>query len=80
MDGTALANVDYIARTGKLTFLSGQSLTQQVNVELKLSDLDDPTEFFSLTLKNPTNAYLLVSNGTCTLSTAKQVYLPMINK
>ena len=80
VDGTALANVDYIARTGKLTFLSGQSLTQQVNVELKLSDLDDPTEFFSLTLKNPTNAYLLVSNGTCTLSTAKQVYLPMINK
>jgi hypothetical protein len=80
VDGSATAGVDYFLTQGKLTFLAGQSLTKQVNVELKIGNLGDPPKFFSLTLKNPVNAYLLVSSGTCMINTANLVFMPMIKK
>jgi hypothetical protein len=80
LDGSATAGEDYIAKSGTLTFVAGNPLSQKVNVELKMGSMADPEEYFTLTLKNPIDAYLLVSSGTCTIVTPKQTYLPMIRK
>jgi len=80
LPGTAVEGVDFVAKSGTLTFLAGQSLVQTVNVELKITTVGDPAEFFYLTLKDPTNASLLVSSGTCTIVPPQFVFLPMVKK
>ncbi|TLN05580.1 hypothetical protein FDZ74_13460, partial [bacterium] len=80
LPGTAAEGVDFVVKSGTLTFLAGQSLTQTVNVELKVTTAGDPAEFFYLTLKDPTNATLLVSSGTCTIAPPQFVFLPIVKK
>lgn len=80
LDGSATAGEDYIARSGTLTFMAGKPLWQNVNIELKMGSTTDPEEYFTLILKNPEGAYLLVSSGTCTIATPKLLFLPMILK
>lgn len=80
LPGTAVEGVDFVAKSGTLTFLAGQNLAQTVNVELKVTTVGDPAEFFYLTLKDPTNASLLISSGTCTIVPPQYIFLPMVKK
>jgi parallel beta-helix repeat protein len=80
LSGTATEGIDFIAKSATLTFLAGQSLTQTVSVELKVTTAGDPAEFFYLTLKDPTNANLLISSGTCTISPPQFIFLPIVKK
>jgi hypothetical protein len=61
------ADNDYIAASGVLTFTPGQvskTVTVTVNGDTKI----EPTETFSITLSNPTNATLLKSVGVGTIT------------
>ncbi len=80
LDGSATAGEDYIAKSGTLTFFAGNPLSQKVDVELKMGSAADPEEFFTLILKNPVDAYLLVSSGTCTITPPKLLFVPMVLK
>lgn len=79
--GTANGTTDYEWKPdAKVTFYGGQSLTQKVNIELKMTPLLDPEKYFFLVLRNPYNGYLKVSSGTCTIMTTNTVYIPLIKK
>jgi subtilisin family serine protease len=67
VDGTAIAGTNYVAATGSLTFLAG-STTAQVNVTVNGGTLAQPSANFLLRLSNATNATILRSNGTCTIT------------
>lgn len=78
--GTANSTTDYVHKQGTLTFTPGGSLSQQVNVELKITNLEDPDRYFFLILKNPLNGTLGYSTGICTINTTRVVFLPLITK
>lgn len=66
-DGTAtLADNDYIAASGTITFapgVSSQTITVAINGDIKL----EPDETFTVTLSNPTGATLNKASGTATI-------------
>ena len=62
--GTATEDEDYTAAAGTLTFSSGQT-TQTVSVETAVdTEIEDDEEYFTLTLRNPTDARLLDEEAT----------------
>jgi len=54
-DGTALANSDYLARSGTLTFDPGTT-TQTITVEVLGDNIEEENETFFLNLSSPENA------------------------
>lgn len=78
--GTANATTDYVHTQGKLTFSADGSLSQQVAVPLRVTDLDDPDKYFYLILNNPVHGTLGYSTGVCTIKTTRVVFLPLITK
>lgn len=69
VNGSAIAGEDFVAATGTLTFVPGQSLVQTINV----TAIDDATlesaESFSLQLSNPTTGTEILNNdATVTIS------------
>jgi hypothetical protein len=56
-DGTALAGLDYLPRSGTLTFAPGQTVAT-VLVPVLADDVDEPDETFALDLSAPTSAVL----------------------
>ena len=66
-NGTATAGKDYTARSGTLTFATGQT-SQSFFVPIQEDSLDEPAETLNLTLSNPTNAVLgLPATATLTI-------------
>ncbi|MDQ3684034.1 MAG: S8 family serine peptidase [Acidobacteriota bacterium] len=65
-NGTAVAGEDYVAASGTLTFNSGES-SKTVTVSIINDTLLEPTENFSFTISNPTNAAELGSTITKTV-------------
>ena len=61
-DGTAVADEDYEAAQGTLTFAVGDTGTT-VAVDLHQDTVDEPDENFALTLSSPRNATLAVSSA-----------------
>ena len=61
-DGTAVADQDYQAAQGTLTFAPGET-SRKVSVATVDDALDEPAETFALTLSSPANATLGVSNA-----------------
>ena len=62
-DGTATADVDYVAAEGRLTFAPGQ--TEAILGVVMFNDaLDEGEETFTVALNNPSNA--TIANGTAT--------------
>lgn len=67
-DGTAtLANSDYVAASGTLTFAPGQT-TKVVTVKAIGDAVDEHNESFRLNLSNPTNGSLDTGYGTGTIA------------
>jgi hypothetical protein len=70
-------------KSGTLTFLAGQPISQQVVVNLVIGSRTDPEEFFWLNLTNPVNANLTNSVATCTIKSRANltgIYLPYIRR
>lgn len=65
-DGTAVAGVDYTAKSGALTFLSGVT-SQTVSVVVRGDYLDEADETVLLALSSPVNAKLPVEPGVGTI-------------
>lgn len=66
VDGTATAGVDYVAASGVLTFLPGQTW-RAVNVVVNGDSLPEADETFFLNLGAPSAAILLVPQGVGTI-------------
>ena len=67
-DGTAtLANNDYVAASGTLTFAPGET-SKVVTVKAVGDTTDEHNETFRLNLANPTNATLATDHGTGTIA------------
>ncbi|QEL17641.1 Calx-beta domain-containing protein [Limnoglobus roseus] len=67
VDGTALADSDYEAARGTLTFLPGET-TKTVTVSVYGDFEDEAAETLALTLSNPTNVTLGTATGTGTIT------------
>ena len=66
IDGTATAGADYVAASGTLQFLAGET-TGTISVEI-IGDTDiEPNEAFTVQLSNPTNAFVADGQGTGTI-------------
>jgi hypothetical protein len=65
-DGTAIAEIDYQAREGTLTFQPGET-TQMLNVQVIGDTLDEPDETFFVNLTNPVNATIADGQGLGTI-------------
>lgn len=65
-DGTAVAGVDYTAKSGTLTFLSGVT-SQTVSVVVRGDYLDEADETVLLALSSPVNAKLPAEPGVGTI-------------
>ena len=65
-NSTAIAGSDYQATSGTLTFTPGAA-SQTFTVPILGDTLDEPTEIFTVTLANPTNATLATAQATGTL-------------
>ena len=66
-DGTAVAPADYEATSGTLTFDAGET-TKTVSVPVHGDALDEGDETLTLTLSNPTGAYLADATATGTIT------------
>lgn len=67
-DGTARQIEDYIAQSGRLTFLEGGSDTQQIKVVINGDTrAEGLSEYFLVNLSNPTNARLTDASATGTI-------------
>ena len=63
-DGTAIAGLDYTATSGTLTFGPGVAALS-FNIPITQDSINEPTEFFNVTLDSPTGATLgTPSTGT----------------
>src|SRR6185369_8932775 len=60
---TAIAGIDYIATNGVLTFTPGQT-TNVIVVPIKGDTLNEPGEFFTVNLFNPTNVNIAIASAT----------------
>ncbi|WP_425365349.1 PKD domain-containing protein [Gloeothece verrucosa] len=65
-DGTATAQLDYLAASGTLTFAAGET-SKTISVTVKGDLLVEPDETFKLNLSNPINAILSKAQGTGTI-------------
>ena len=73
-DNTAIADEDYGASNGTLTF-QGSLLSQAVSIPIVIDDTDEPTETFTITLSDllkdtPTNANASIDGAAATISIA----------
>jgi uncharacterized membrane protein len=66
-DGTAAGGVDYVAKTGTLTFTPGVTL-RFVDVTVNGDAAVEPSETFFLELSSPTNATVADGQGLCTIA------------
>jgi hypothetical protein len=66
-DGTAVAEVDYRARAGVVTFLPGET-SQMVNVPVIGDTIDEPDETFAVDLSNAVNASIADGEGAGTIA------------
>lgn len=67
-DGTAtVADNDYVATNGTLTFASGE-VTKTISVSVVGNDLYESNESFTVTLSEESGAILEASQGTCTIT------------
>ena len=65
--GTAVEGTDYVAASGTLTF--GPRVTRQnIAVQTRADDLDEPDETFTVTLSNPNGATLADATATGTIT------------
>lgn len=68
-DGTAtVADNDYVANAGTLTFLPGDPDTQPITVVVNGDDVQEPIETFVVKLSNPSNAVIATDTGTGTIN------------
>ena len=67
VDGTAVAEVDYIANSGTITFAPGET-TKTIEVEIIADTLDEINEAFGLELTNPNNVTLGTTETTATIT------------
>ena len=65
-NGSAVAPGDYVARSGVLTFLAGQT-TQQLTVTVNGDTLDEFSETYSLNLTDPVSATIADGSGVGTI-------------
>jgi glucose/arabinose dehydrogenase len=65
-DGTARAGNDYVAASGVITFMPGES-TQLISINIHGDVLTEPDETFFLTLSNPTNTAIGDNQSTATI-------------
>ena len=65
-DGTAVAPADYTSTSGTLTFAVGET-TKTVSVPVQNDALDEGNETMTLTLSDPTGAYLADAAATGTI-------------
>jgi hypothetical protein len=77
-DGTALVSSDYTAISGTLTFNPGVT-SQQITVVVNGDTTLEPDETFAINLTNPSNATLLDTQGTGTISNDDAVPTISIN-
>jgi hypothetical protein len=61
-NGTALKGSDYIATTGTVRFLPGQT-SKHIRVQIKTDLIPEPDEYFLIKLSDPVNAELLQDEG-----------------
>lgn len=66
-NGTATAGQDYTATGGTLTFAPGET-SKTVNVPVIGDTTDEPDEFFTLQLINPTNAQTVFPRGRANIT------------
>ena len=66
VDGTAVAGVDYTAKSGTLTFAPGET-SQTIEIPITEDNLDELTEAFSIELTNPVNVTVTDSDATVTI-------------
>ncbi len=77
-DGTARAGEDYVAASGTLTFLPGQT-RKIVRVSLLAAALPGPPEAFTVSLSAPANALLTPPTAaTVTIVAVAPLYLPLV--
>ncbi|MBI2946587.1 MAG: hypothetical protein HYY23_03010, partial [Verrucomicrobia bacterium] len=66
-DATAIAGVDYTARTNTVAFNPGSPLTQTVSVDIRGDNLSEPDETFFVNLSDPVGATLGRNQATGTI-------------
>ncbi len=67
VNGSAVAPDDYVAKSGTVTFLPGQT-SQPVNVTINDDTLGETDESFSLVLSNPVNGSIGDATGIATIN------------
>lgn len=65
-DGSAIAEDDYVAKSGTLTF-APEETSKEVSVEVVRDDLNEADETFSVELSNPGNATIAGASGVATI-------------
>ena len=65
-NGTATAGVDYVATSGTVTFVPGDT-AETIAVEITGDNVDETAETYVVNLSNPTNATIATAQGTGTI-------------
>ena len=65
-NGTATAGIDYVAKSGLLTFVPGETL-KPITVTIKGDTMAEATETLFVNLTNPTNAILSQGTGVASI-------------
>jgi hypothetical protein len=79
-DGSALNGIDYVGKSGLLTFRSGQPLVQYIEIDIKSISDTGQGKYFNILLRNPVNASVDVGAGTVTITGARSVFIPMVKR
>lgn len=66
-NSSATAGVDYVAQNGTLTFKPGESLTQYIDVVVNGDNVAESTEYFYVSLSNPTAGVIAYSQAYGTI-------------
>ena len=74
-DGSAIAGSDYVARSGMLTFLPGET-AKTISIPIIDDSIGESAETFKLNLSNPVNALLPIGSSTATISANSGVAVP----
>ena len=75
VDGSATAGSDYLARSGTLTFLPGET-AKTVSIAIIDDSVGESAETFKLNLSDPVNAVIATSSATATISANSGVAQP----
>jgi hypothetical protein len=67
-DGSAVSDTDYVARTGTLTWASGDTSPKTISLPLTIEPAITTDKTFTLTLSNPTNGLTLGTPSTATIT------------